>query len=50
MCVDHISLNYSQGKFPILVIKEILDELQGTQFFSKLDLKSGYHQIKMHPS
>ena len=47
MCIDYPALNKNTIKNCFLVpqIKDIFDRLQGSLYFSRIDLKSGYHQI-----
>ncbi|GKB32644.1 putative reverse transcriptase domain-containing protein [Tanacetum coccineum] len=50
MCIDYIKVNKLTVKnhYPLPRIDDLFDQLQGSQFFSKIDLRSGYHQLRVH--
>jgi sensor histidine kinase YesM len=52
MCVDYRSLNdvTIKNKYPLPRIEDQFDQMKGAIVFSKIDLRSGYHQLKIQES
>jgi hypothetical protein len=52
LCVDYRELNKItvKNRYPITWINDLLDQFKGENFFSKIDLKSGYHEVPIKPT
>ncbi|GJR79593.1 putative reverse transcriptase domain-containing protein [Tanacetum coccineum] len=50
MCIDYHELNKLtvKNRYPLPRIDDLFDQLQGAHYFSKIDLRSGYHQLIVH--
>ncbi|GJR52758.1 putative reverse transcriptase domain-containing protein [Tanacetum coccineum] len=49
MCIDYQELNKLtvKNRYPLLRINDLFDQLQGSSIYSKIDLRSGYHQLRV---
>ncbi|GJV54184.1 putative reverse transcriptase domain-containing protein [Tanacetum coccineum] len=50
MCIDYRELNKLtiKNRYPLSRIDDLFDQLQGARYFSKIDLRAGYHQLRVH--
>jgi hypothetical protein len=49
MCIDYRSLNEVtvKNKYPLPQIEDLFNQLRGASVFSKIDLRSGYHELRI---
>ena len=49
LCIDYRQLNkvIIRNQYPLPRIDELFDQLQGSRVYSKIDLRSGYHQLRV---
>ena len=50
LCIDYRELNKVtiRNQYPLPRIDDLFDQLQGVKVLSKIDLRSGYHQLRVH--
>ena len=49
LCIDYRQLNKVtvKNKYPLPMIDDLFDQMRGEKVFSKIDLRSGYHQVRI---
>ena len=49
LCIDYIQLNKVTVKntYPLSRVNDLFDQIRGEKLFSKIDLRSGYHQVRI---